>query len=190
MKVERLLGEEHFKECLEIAKLRPRVGGTKPIPEESLVELYTKYFTENDNYHAFGCIEDGKIVSWIGIVLMENKARGRFWVITALYTTLFRDYFSFNHEEIGLLIKEAFNLAETKKYYEYYYFVSERIATVYESQYRKNKYVQTGRYDLVELDRVPANTQPAVDLYWKLMGQETKPDTIIVKKRVLRDMFR
>jgi hypothetical protein len=190
MKIERLSGEEHFKECLGIAKLRPRVGGTKPIPEESLVELYTKYFTENDNYHAFGCIEDGKIVSWIGIVLMENKARGRFWVITALYTTLFRDYFSFNHEEIGLLIKEAFNLAETKKYYEYYYFVSERIATVYESQYRKNKYVQTGRYDLVELDRVPANTQSTVDLYWKLMGQETKPDTIIVKKRVLRDMFR
>jgi hypothetical protein len=121
---------------------------------------------------------------------MENKARGRFWVITTLYTTRFTTYFSFNQEEIGLLIKEAFHLAESKKYYEYYYSVSERIATVYESQYRKNKYVQTGRYDLVELDRVPANTQPTTDLYWKLMGQELKPDAIIIKKRVLRESFR
>jgi hypothetical protein len=190
MKVERLLGEEHFKECLEISRLRSRVSGTKPLPEEVLIELYKKYFEENENYYAFGCIEDGKIISWIGIVLMENKARGRFWVITTLYTTRFTTYFSFNQEEIGLLIKEAFHLAESKKYYEYYYSVSERIATVYESQYRKNKYVQTGRYDLVELDRVPANTQPTTDLYWKLMGQELKPDAIIIKKRVLRESFR
>jgi hypothetical protein len=84
----------------------------------------------------------------------------------------------------------VFNLAESKKYYEYYYSVGERISTVYEKQYRKNNFMQTGRYDLIELDRVPANTQPTTDLYWKLMGKEIKPDTIIIKKRILRDAFR
>lgn len=190
MKVERLSGEKHFKECLEISKLRGRVAGTKPISEESSIELYQKYFTDNDNFYSFGCIENGNIISWIGIALMENKARGRFWVISSLYTTRFNKYFSFNREEIGLLIKESFHLSESKKYYEYYYTVSERIANVYEKQYQKNNYIQTGRYDLIELDRVPANTQPTTDLYWKLMGQETKPDTTIIKKRVLRESFR
>lgn len=190
MKVERLLGPAHFKECLDIAKIRPKVGGTKPLSEETLIELCQKYFVENDNYYALGCIEDGNIISWIGIVLMENKARGKFWVITSLYTTIFTEYFSFNQQEIGLLIKEAFHVAESKKYYEYYYSVSERVATVYESQYRKNKYIQTGRYDCIQLDIIPANTQPSVDLYWKLIGKELKPHNIIIKKRVLRAEFR
>ena len=190
MKVERLLGDEHFKECLDIAKLRPKVGGTKPLSEEVLIEVCSKYFVENDSYYALGCIEGDKIISWVGIVLMENKARGKFWVITSLYTTVFTGYFSFNQEEIGLLIKEAFHLAESKKYYEYYYSVSERIATVYESQYKKNKYITIGRYDCIQLDIVPANTKPTVDLYWKLLGKETKPDNVIIKKRVLRQEFR
>lgn len=190
MKIERLLGNDYLVECLNIAKLRPRVGGTKPLSEEVLIEVCTKYFVEDGSYYALGCIEDGKIISWIGIVLMENKARGKFWIITSLYTTRFTGYFSFNQEEIGLLIKEAFHLAESKKYYEYYYSVSERIATVYESQYKKNKYITTGRYDCIQLDIIPTNTVPTVDLYWKLMGKETKPDDIIIKKRVLRQEFR
>lgn len=190
MKIERLLGNDYLNECLNIAKLRPRVGGTKPLSEEVLIEVWTKYFVEDDSYYALGCIENGKIISWIGIVLMENKARGKFWVITSLYTTRFTGYFSFNQEEIGLLIKEAFHLAESKKYYEYYYSVSEQIATVYESQYRKNKYITTGRYDCIQLDIIPANTVPTVDLYWKLMGKEIKPDNLIIKKRVLRSNFR
>jgi len=190
MKIERLLGNDYLVECLNIAKLRPRVGGTKPLSEEVLIEVCTKYFVEDDRYYALGCLEDGKIISWIGIVLMENKARGKFWIITSLYTTRFNKYFSFNQKEIGLLIKEAFHLAESKKYYEYYYSVSERIATVYESQYKKNKYITTGRYDCIQLDIIPANTVPTVDLYWKLMGKETKPDDIIIKKRVLRQEFR
>jgi hypothetical protein len=61
---------------------------------------------------------------------------------------------------------------------------------VYESQYRKNKYITTGRYDCIQLDIIPANTVPTVDLYWKLLGKEIKPDDVIIKKRVLRPNFR
>ena len=37
-----------------------------------------------------------------------------------------------------------FLLAESKKYYEYYYSVGERIASVYEKQIQKNKYIPIG----------------------------------------------
>ena len=190
MNVERLLGENHFNECLSISKLRPKVGGTKPLEESSFIEKHQKYFENDDNFHAFGCIENDKIISWIAIAFIENNIRGKFWVITSLYTTNFTSYFSFNNEEIGLLIKAAFKLAESKKYYEYYYTVAESIASVYEKQIQKNKYIPIGRYDYIELDRIPANTQPSVDFYWKLIGQELKPNNIIVKKRVLKTEFR
>jgi hypothetical protein len=190
MKVERLLGEEYFNQCFEISKLRPRVAGTTPASLEVFLEKNKKYFDENDDYHILGCIEDSRVISWIAVAFIENKARGRFWIIPSLYTTKFTNYFTFNNEEIGLLIKAAFQLAESKKYYEYYYSVSQRIATVYEKQIQKNKYIPIGRYDYIELDRVPADSQPTTELYWKLMGEETKPDDIIIKKRVLRESFR
>jgi hypothetical protein len=190
MNIERLSGKKHFSECLSISKLRPKAGGTKPISESSFIEKYKKYFEGDDNYYALGCVENDIVISWIAIAFIENKARGRFWIITTLYTTKFTNYFSFNNEEIGLLIKNAFALAESKKYYEYYYSVGERISLVYETQIQKNKYIPISRYDYINLDNIPANTQPTVDLYWKLMGEELKPDNIIIKKRVLRQEFR
>jgi hypothetical protein len=190
MNVERLSGKKHFNECLAISKLKLKTGGTKPISEASFIEKYQKYFEDDDNYHALGCVENDIVISWIAIAFIENKVRGRFWIITMLYTTKFTNYFTFNNKEIGLLIKAAFTLAESKKYYEYYYSVGERIALVYETQIQKNKYIPIGRYDYIELDRISANTQPQVDLYWKLMGEEIKPDNIIIKKRVLRSEYR
>lgn len=190
MNVERLLGEKHFNECLLISKLRSKTGGTKPITEASFIEKHQKYFKGDINFYALGCVENDKIISWIAIAFIENKTRGKFWVITALYTTKFTSYFSFNNKEIGLLIKAAFELAESKKYYEYYYSIGESIASVYEKQIQKNKYIPIGRYDYIELDRIPANTQPSVDLYWKLIGQELKPHDIVIKKRVLKTEFR
>jgi hypothetical protein len=190
MNVIRLIGDKYFTECFQISKLRPKVGGTKPIPDEIFLENNKKYFIHNSEFHALGCIENDKIISWIAIAFIENITRGKFWVITSLYTTKFTKYFTFNNEEIGLLIKASFELAESKKYYEYYYSVGERIASAYEKQIQKNKYIPIGRYDYIDLDIVPANSRPNVDLYWKIMGQETKPDNIIIKKRVLRETYR
>jgi len=190
MNLIRLSGDTHYNECFEISKLRVKVGGTKPISAELFLETHKKYFDNNDNYYAMGCVENDKIISWIAIAFIENKTRGKFWVITSLYTSKFTSYFSFNNVEIGLLIKASFELAESKKYYEYYYSVAEKIASVYEKQIQKNKYIPIGRYNYIELDRVLANTKPSTDLYWKLMGHETKPDNIIIKKRVLRLEFR
>lgn len=190
MKVIRLLGENHFDECTKISKLQKRIGGTKPISEEIFILKNKKYFEDNTSFYALGCVENDKIISWISLAFVENKTRGKYWLITSLYTTKFTAYFSFNNPEIGLLIKASFELSESKKYYEYYYSVAEKIASVYEKQIQKNKYIPIGRYDYIQLDIIPANTKPTVDLYWKLLGEEIKPDNIIIKKRVLREAFR
>jgi hypothetical protein len=185
-----LLGEEYFNKCLEIFKLKSKISGTTPIDENKFIELFKKYFEEKENYYAIGCLEQNELISWIAITLKESKNRGKFWVITQLFTTKFTGLFSFNNEEIGLLIKEAFDLAEEKQHYEFYYSVSERIARVYETQISKCKFLTIGRYEKIDLDLIPANTMPAIDLYQKILGYETKPDNIIIKKRILKPEFR
>jgi hypothetical protein len=190
MIVKRLLGDEYFSKCLEISKIRPRVGGTVPISDAVFRDVFVKYFENDDNSFAFGCFDNNELISWIGIGFGESESAGKFWAISTIYTTKFTPYFSFNNEEIGLLIKTAFEFAESKKYYEYYYTVSARISNVYERQIQKNKFIPIGRYDYRELKTIPANTKPTSELIWRLMGQETKPDPTIVKKRILRPQFR
>jgi len=188
--VSRLLGDEHFLKCLEISKIKSRVSGTSPGSETVLKTNLAKFFKNNDNFYVFGCFENEKLISWIGIALIENETHGKFWCITSLFTTAFTTYFSFNTKDIGILIKTAFDFAESKKYYEYYYSVGARVSKVYEKQIQKNTFRPIGVYDLIELDTIPPNTKPAVGLYWKLMGQELKSDTIVIKKRVMRHEFR
>jgi len=190
MIVKRLVGDEHLFKCSEIYKIKTRISGTTPLSYAIFKSSFAKYFENNDNAYAFGCFENDELISWIALRFIENKSRGKFWSILALHTTKFTTYFSFNNEEIGLLIKTSFELAESKGYYEYYYSVSSRISNVYERQIQKNKFIPVGRYDYIELEIIPANTQPSVDLYWKLMGQEIKPDSVVIKKRTLRPQFR
>jgi hypothetical protein len=61
---------------------------------------------------------------------------------------------------------------------------------VYERQIQKTQYIPIGRYEYIELATIPANTKPEKILYWKLMGEQMKPDTIIIKKRVLKPQYR
>ncbi len=190
-KVKRLLGEEYLEKCFEISKIKPKVGGTKPPDSEGFKEGYSLYFTDNDERYALGCFEGNELVSWMAIGFVDIPDYNyHFWAISALYTTRFVQLFSFNNPEIGLLIKEAFAIAESKEYYEYYYSVSSRISKVYETQIQKTKYIPIGRYTYKEVAIVEANTQPANILYWRLMGQELKPDDIIIKKRILKHEFR
>ena len=57
---------------------------------------------------------------------------------------------------------------------------------MYERQWKKNSYAIQGKYDLTTLAVVPANTKPEFELYWRLMGQELKPDAIAIKARKLK----
>ena len=133
-----------------------------------------------------GYFEDDKLISWVSIGFYESKMRGKFWVITDLFTTMFGERFSFSRPEIGLLFKQAFEIAEEKGYFQYFYCIAERLERVYERQWKKNPWGFNGKYELITLDIVPANTQPEYELYWRLMGKELKPDNIAIKARKLK----
>ena len=113
--------------------------------------------------------------------------RGKFWVIPGLYTKEFNNYFTFNNAEIRDLFNAAFNYTESMGWYEYYYCTAERVMNVYERQWKKS---QSHRYEHILLEVVPPNTKPFYELYWRLMGQEVKPDPMVFKKRVLKPEFR
>jgi hypothetical protein len=180
---------EYEKECEAVVLSRKKISGTKPISTERYLELKEEA-KSNSTAVVIGYFENNKLISWLSIGFHESKMRGKFWVISSFFSSVYTSYFDFNRPEFGMLFKEAFNIAEGRDYYQYFYSISERLERVYERQWKKNSYAIQGKYELTTLDVVPANTKPEFELYWRLMGKETKPDNIIIKKRVLRQEFR
>ena len=82
--------------------------------------------------------EDGKLISWITIGFYESKMRGKFWVISNFFSSVYTSYFNFNRPEFGMLFKAAFEVAEGRGYYQYFYSIAERLERVYERQWKKN----------------------------------------------------
>jgi len=179
---------EYEKECEAIVLSRKKISGTTPISVERYIEH--KKEAKSNNAVVIGYFEDDKLTSWITIGFYESKMRGKFWVISSFFSAVNTSYFNFNRPEFGMLFKEAFEVAEGRGYYQYFYSIAERLERVYERQWKKNSYAIQGKYDLTTIDIVPANTKPEFELYWRLMGQELKPDNIAIKKRVLRHEFR
>ena len=175
---------EYEKECKDIVLSRNKIGGTKPISTERYLELREE--AKSNNSVVIGYFEDSKLISWIEIGFHESKMRGKFWVISNFFSSVYTSYFSFNRPEFGMLFKAAFEIAEGRGYYQYFYSISQRLERVYERQWKKNSYAIQGKYDLTTLDIVPANTKPEYELYWRLMGKELKPDAIAIKARKLK----
>lgn len=186
----RLLTKVDFPNCLLISTLKNKLGGSIPLTPESFTEIYESYFSGADDRAALGYFDKDELISFVCISFHESKMRGQFWIIAAMYTKKFKNYFTFTTPELGSLIKSAFDFAESKGYYEYYYCTSERVSRVYERQWDKNPFQALGRYDKEILYIVPPNTKPEFELSWRMMGSETKPDTFIFKKRVLKHEFR
>jgi len=175
---------EYEEECKAIVLSRNKIGGTKPISSERYLELREE--AKSNNSVTIGYFENGKLISWIQLGFHESKMRGKFWVISNFFSSVYTSYFSFNRPEFGMLFKAAFNVAEERGYYQYFYSIAERLERVYERQWKKNSYAIQGKYDLTTLAVVPANTKPEFELYWRLMGQELKPDNIVIKSRKLK----
>jgi len=184
------LGTEHFTACLDIKRLRPKIAGTVAITDDAFIEGYQKFFQPNDTNLALGYFEEEELISWISVGMYQSPMRGKFWVVPCFFSKRTQSYFSFNVPDLSMMIKEAFRITESKQYYTYYYAISEKISRVYDKQWQKNSFITTGRYHLSTLDVVPPNTQPDQSLYWKLMGEETKPDATLIKQRVLKEEFR
>jgi hypothetical protein len=175
---------EYEEFCKQIIFSRKKIGGTTPISVERYQVLREE--AKSNNSVVIGYFEDGKLLSWITIGFYESKMRGKFWVISNFFSSVYTSYFSFNRPEFGMLFKEAFEVAEGRGYYQYFYSIAERLERVYERQWKKNSYAIQGKYELTTLAVVPANTKPEFELYWRLMGQELKPDNIVIKSRKLK----
>jgi hypothetical protein len=174
----------------EMVGLKPRASGTAPITKVEFIENFKHYFLGEGSAHAFGYFENDELITFLCMGFFESKMRGKFWVIPALYTKRFTNVFNFKDSDMAYLMKAVFEFAESKGYYEFYYSVSERIMNAYERQWQRNSVMEIGRYDLILLDTVPAHTKPDFELHWRLMGEALKPDTIVIKKRILKPEFR
>ena len=180
-----ITGNYEYEElCKQIVFSCKKISGTTPIS----IERYQAHREEakSNNSVVIGYFEDGKLISWITIGFYESKMRGKFWVISSFFSSVYTSYFSFNRPEFGMLFKAAFDIAEGRGYYQYFYSISQRLERVYERQWKKNSYAIQGKYELTTLAVVPANTKPEFELYWRLMGQELKPDAIVIKSRKLK----
>jgi hypothetical protein len=175
---------EHEEIRKQIVLSRKKIGGTTPESPERYQAIQEE--SKSNNFVTIGYFEDGKLISWIDIGFYESKMRGKFWVISNFFSSVYTSYFNFNRPEFGMLFKAAFDIAESRGYFQYFYCIAERLERVYERQWKKNTYAIQGKYDLTTLAVVPANTKPEFELYWKLMGQELKPDNIAIKARKLK----
>jgi hypothetical protein len=182
------LNINNFNEAISIASIRKRIGGLK---NQIDAESAKQYFLENNEGKvAFGFFKNEELISWIGIKLHENKTRGKFWTISFLFSKFSHNWFSFNNIEIKSLFQKVFEYTENLGYYDFYYSVGIRIMNAYEKQWKKNNFLEIGRYDLITLGSVPANTKPEIELYWLLMNKEIKSEEVVIKKRSLKEVFR
>ena len=183
--VREITGNQEYEERRkQIVLSRKKISGTTPISPDRYQTLQEESKSKDDVI--IGYFEDDELISWITIGFYESKMRGKFWVISNFFSSVYTSYFNFNRPEFGMLFKAAFEVAEGRGYYQYFYSIAERLERVYERQWKKNSYAIQGKYDLTTLAVVPANTKPEFELYWRLMGQELKPDNIAIKARKLK----
>lgn len=184
----RLLTQTDYEAAIAIASLRSKHSGTTAslVP---LLELMGKFPLGEDPKTKFiGYFDGDELISWMALrygTLGEEKV----WVILDLFTSRFRNYFSWSHPELGKLVAWAFQEAEDNGYFAYLYSVATRLERVYEMQWRKNPWLPPqGRYEKEVLARVPANTLH--ELAWlNRLANLPKPDDISVLKRTLKKEY-
>lgn len=170
--------------CLSIVKAQVKISGTKPIDSSLQESNFEKFFTD-DRYVNIGYYENNELNSFLTIGFYQTIKYGNFWIIINVVNINKGNYFSFKRPEFSELFSTAFKLAESKGYYQYYYSVSKKISKIYEKQWGKyNPLNYHGVYELKDIAVVPANTIPNDELYWGLLGYETKPHDMYIKARI------
>lgn len=171
---------DHYSYCMTMIGIKSKCSGTIGPDPNIQKERMQKYFENNDTFYAFGIIEHDLVTSWMTIFF--SKSDKKFWGITSFYTNHFSKFFVFDYN--GPLIRHVIDFAEQKNYWQFLYVVSERINRVYTVQWKKNHLHQSENYYIHDKDVILANTRPDNDLYWRLLGEETKPHNMIIKHRV------
>jgi hypothetical protein len=179
------LTKDDIPYCLSVISAEHKISGTTPLDSNRQIN-YLDYCIDNPTkYSVLGYFENDQLISWINIGFYEGPTYGKFWVLLNLFSTKKRGYFSFKNAEISELIATAFNVAESKGVYRYFYCVSEKISKVYEAQWaKKNPLNYHGVYELEDIAVIPANTIPDSKMFWKIMGEQMRPHAMYIKSRI------
>jgi hypothetical protein len=185
LKMIKHLTKDDIPYCLSVMLSQKKFSGTTPPSAESQEKHLNIFFSDTEKYTMLGYFKNDQLVSWVTIGFYEGPKYGKFWVVLHLFSTLKHNYFSFRNPEISELISNAFNVAESKGVYRYFYCVSEKISKAYEIQWaKKNPLNYHGVYELEDIAVIPANTIPESKMFWRLMGEETRPHVMYIKSRI------
>lgn len=186
----RLLTPEDFGAAARIGFLKTKHSGTSASTTEmwKLLDLLKQ---DNLKTKFIGYFDDDQytLVSWMAIRHGELDGE-RVWVILGLFTSVFRNHFSWSHPELGRLVEWAFKYCESRGICTYLYTVATRLERVYEHQWKKNPWLPPrDRYTKEVVARVPPGHLH--NLNWvNRMAALPKPDGVSVLRRSLKQEYR
>lgn len=180
----KLCGPEHLDQAVAITNLKSKHSGVEKPWQLDYAPILGKYLSPNSHHLTIGVFDGDELVSFLCSAFWRRNDPS--WFIVFLFTKRFGNQFSFNRPEIGLLLKAAFEIAEHRHYWKYYYSISKKHETVYDTLWRKNTYVDLGKYNLKIEEEVPAYSAVQRDRYWRLLGSRTYDTDMVIKSRILK----
>mgnify|MGYP000293692471 CR=1 FL=1 len=189
----KILSSHDYAVAMEILDLKEKAGGMQKPNNITLHSIFLKYFVgDSDQCIALGYFEEDKLISWVTlrfIYSLKNKFVNT-WNITGMFSSKFDNMFSFNRPEIGLLIKTAFEIAEHRHCWKYYYTISTSHQYLYDRLWKKNNYLPTGRYTTVIEQTVDPLDFHIKRYYADIIGTRDYNDEFVIKRRMLNPEFR
>ena len=189
----KLLSIADYGAAMEILNLKEKSGGMQKPANVNLIYTFLKYFGgDSDQYIALGYFDEDKLISWVSLRFIYTL-KNRFvntWNITGMFSSKFDNMFSFNRPEIGLLIKTAFEIAEHRHCWKYYYTISTSHQYLYDRLWKKNNYLPTGRYT-TEIERTVNPLDFHIKRYYAdIIGTRNYDEEFVIKRRILNPEFR
>jgi hypothetical protein len=184
----KICDETHLPQAIAMTALKDKVGGAERPYQLSYEPILKKYVSSNSHYLMLGAFEGEELIAFICIAFWRINDPA--WFIVYMFTKVFSPTFSFKRPEIGLLIKTAFEIAEHRHYWKYYYSIAKKHEVVYDKLWQRNTFVSTGRYDLKIEVEVPAETPIERERFWRLIGSRVYEVDVVIKSRVLKPEMR
>jgi len=180
----KICGPEHLEQAVAITNLKNKHSGVEKPWQLDYTHILEKYLSKNSHYLIIGAFDGDELVSFLCSAFWRKNDPS--WFIVFMFTKRFGNQFSFNRPEIGLLLKAAFEVAEHRHYWKYYYSIAKKHETVYDQLWRKNTYVDTGKYNLKIEQEVPAYVAADRDRFWRLIGSRVYDVDLVIKSRILK----
>jgi hypothetical protein len=180
----KICGPEHLEQALAITELKNKHSGVEKPWQLNYTRILEKYLSANSNFLVIGAFDGDELVSFLCSAYWRISDPS--WFIVFLFTKRFGNQFSFNRPEIGLLLKAAFEIAEHRHYWKYYYSIAKKHEVIYDKLWKKNTYVNTGKYNLKIEQEVPAWTAVERDRFWRLIGSRVYEVDMVIKSRILK----